>query len=126
MPCNDDAYILNKHRVFGQVFADDRVGMKGGKNLHQSMSRVQNPITKLEKWGTERGLKFNTGKTVVVIFSKSRLKESQMPNKLKVGGIDVEYSETVKYLRVTLDSKLNRGIHFNNQLTKCKQYAFTI
>ena len=67
-------YILNEHNIFGQVFADDSVGMKGGKILHQGMSRVQKSVTKLEEWGKERGLKFNASKTVVVIFTKSRLK----------------------------------------------------
>ena len=31
---DEAAYILNEHRVFGQVFADDTVGMKGENNLH--------------------------------------------------------------------------------------------
>ena len=123
---DEAVYILNEHGIFGQVFADDSVGLKGGKNLHHSMSRLQKSVTKLEEWGTDRGLKFNASKTVVVIFTKSRLKSSQLPNKLKVGGIDVDFSDTAKYLGVTLDSKLNWGIHFNNQLTKCKQYLFTL
>ena len=61
----------------------------------------------------------------MVIFSKSRLKANQLPNKLQVGGISVDYSETAKYLGVTLDNKLNWGTHFNNQINKCKQYLFT-
>ena len=69
-------YILNEHSIFGQVFVDDSVGMKKGKNLHQSMSRLQKFATKLEEWGEKRGLKFNASKTVVIIFTKSRLKNS--------------------------------------------------
>ena len=29
---DEAVYILNEHRVFGQVFADNRVGMKGEKS----------------------------------------------------------------------------------------------
>ena len=123
---DEAVYILNEHRVFGQVFADDSVGLKGGKNLHHAMSRLQKAVTKLEEWGLERGLKFNASKTVVVIFTKSRLEMSKLPNKLQVSGTDVEFSDSAKYLGVTLDCKLTWSTHFNNQLNKCKQYLFTL
>ena len=61
---DDAVIILNEHRVFGQVFADDSIAMKGGKNLHQMMSRIQKVVMDLESWGEERGLKFNATKTV--------------------------------------------------------------
>ena len=83
---DDAVLILNEHRIFGQVFTDDSIAMKGGKNLHQMMSRMQKVVTNLEEWGKERGLKFNASKTVVVIFTKARLKESEYPNKLLVSG----------------------------------------
>ena len=101
----DDAVdILNEHRVFGQVFADDSIAMKGGKNLHQMMSRIQKVVAELEKWGEERGLKFNASKTVVIVFTKSRLKTQDYPNKLLVGNKPVEFSNSVKYLGVTFDA----------------------
>ena len=122
----DDAVdILNEHRVFGQVFADDSVAMKGGKNLHQMMSRIQKVVTALETWGEKRGLKFNATKTVVIIFTKSRLKEKDYPNKLLVSNKQVEFSNNVKYLGVIFDSKLLWNEHFNSQIKKCKQYLFT-
>ena len=48
-----------------------------------------------------------------------------MPNKLLIGGNEVEFNNSVKYLGVTFDSSLTWNIHFKNQLTKCKQYLFT-
>ena len=90
------------------------------------MSRIQKVVTNLEEWGEERGLKFNASKTVVVIFTKSRLKESEYPNKLLVSGEPVEFSSQARYLGVTLDSKLLWTEHFNNQVTKCKQYLFML
>ena len=123
----DDAVdILNEHKVFGQVFADDSIAMKGGKNLHQMMSRIQKVVNELETWGEERGLRFNASKTVVILFTKSRLKTKDYPNRLLVGNEPVEYSNSVKYLGVTFDSKLLWTEHFNTQLAKCKQYLFTL
>ena len=69
--CDDAVLILNEHRVFGQVLADNSIAMKGGKNLHQMMSIIQKVVDKLEEWGEQRGLKFNATKTVVLIFTKS-------------------------------------------------------
>ena len=68
---DDAVQILNEHRVFGQIFADDSIAMKRGKNLHQMMSRIQKVVDKLEEWGEQRGLNFNATKTVVVIFTKA-------------------------------------------------------
>ena len=123
---DDAVHILNEHRVFGQVFADDSIAMKGGKNLHQMMRRIQKVVTDLEEWGQERGLKFNATKTVVIMFTKARLKEMEYPNRLIVSGEPVQFSNSVKYLGVIFDSKLLWTEHFTNQLKKCKQYLFTL
>ena len=94
----------------------------GGTNLHQMMSRVQKVITKLKKWGLTCGLTFNPFKTVVVIFTKKQLSETQKPNKLQVCGLSFPFTLSAKYLGVTLDSKLTWNVHFNTQITKCKKY----
>ena len=78
------------------------------------MSRVQKVVTCLHK------------KTVVITFTKSRLKDDEYPNKLIVDGENVKFSTAAKYLGVTLDSNLLCTEHFNNQYKKCKQYLFTL
>ena len=70
------------------------------------MSRIQKVVTELEDWGEEHGLKFYATKTVVIIFTKSRLKTKDYPNRLLVSNKPVEFSNSVKYLGVTFDSKL--------------------
>ena len=44
--------------------------------MHQMISRIQKVVTSLETWGEERGLKFHATKTVVVIFTKCRIKNA--------------------------------------------------
>ena len=56
------------------------------------MSRIQKVVTELEIWGEEHGLKFNATKTVVIIFTKGRLKPKDYPNRLLVGDKPVEFS----------------------------------
>ena len=61
--------------------------------------------TELQEWGNTAGLTFNSSKTVVIIFTKKHIKESEMPNKLKISEQDIEFSYEVKYLGVTLTVK---------------------
>ena len=68
---------------------------------------MQVAINKAQWWGTENGLTFGVAKTVVVVFSHKRNPSKNFP-KLKLNGIALDYSETVKYLGVTLGSKLRQ------------------
>ena len=70
------------------------------------MSKLQKVVNALELWGRKAGIKFNSSKTQVVIFTKKRLKPEHMPQKLRVSDQPVEFSTTAKYLGVTLDQKL--------------------
>ena len=49
-----------------------------------------------------------------------------MPNKLKISGQDIDFSHDVKYLGVTLDSRMLWDIHFNNIIKRSKQYIFML
>ena len=103
---NEAIEIINSHGAIGNGFADDCVTMITGRHLKYMMQKLQKVVTKLETWGQTAGLKFNSSKTEVVIFTKKRLRPEQMPQKLKVSGQEVEFSTTAKYLGVTLDNNL--------------------
>ena len=62
------------------------------------MSRLQKVVTGLKDWGITWGLKFNSSKTEVVIFTKSNLKVENNPKRLVVGGQKVDFSPSAKYL----------------------------
>ena len=49
-----------------------------------------------------------------------------MPNKLKISEQDIEFSHEVKYLGVTLDSKMIWDVHFSNVIKRAKQYLFML
>ena len=50
--------------------------------------------------GTTCGLTFNASKTVVILFSKSNIEKKKYEDKklVKMDGIKIPFSETVKYL----------------------------
>ena len=70
--------IINENNMVGHGFADDCCTMIAGNNLHHMMSRTQKTINKLIEWGENVGLKFNPDKTVVIVFTKANLKNTNI------------------------------------------------
>ena len=66
------------------------------------------------------------GKSVVIIFTKSNLKQYQYPNRLKMQQNRVSFTHTTKYLGVTLDSKLSWTPHWTNVVKRAKEYLFML
>ena len=62
----------------------------------------------LSQWGKKCGLTFNASKTVVLLFTKSNVVHKKYEDKklIKMDGQQIPFSDTVKYLGVTLDNKL--------------------
>ena len=123
---NDAIEIINKLGIYGTGFADDCAALVGGTNLHQLMSRMQKVVSEVEEWGKQQGLIFNPLKTEVIIFTKARLKDQEIPNKLIIGNTTVNYGHQVKYLGVMFDSKLNWILHLNDRIDKAKQTLFML
>ena len=76
-------------------------------------------LDSLTKWGRRCGLKFNPEKSVAVVFTRSN-KLPQTP--LKIDGKDIAYKKEVKYLGVTLDSKLHWKPHIDEKIKKAKRF----
>ena len=83
------------------------------------MKLIQNTIDKFIKWGKGYGLKFNSEKTVVVLFSRRLIK--RIPPKLIINQHPVPFSETMRYLGVFIDNKLTWKTHIEKTLKICKQ-----
>ena len=69
------------------------------------------------------GLTFNANKTVVLLFTKSSVIRKKYEDKklIKMDGQSIPFSETVKYLGVTLDNKLTWKTHIDEKTTACKK-----
>ena len=64
----------------------------------------------------------NAIKTQVIIFScKNNI---SLPRPIKLQGIEVEFHNTVKYLGIHLDSRLNWHKHINITAKKCTNILF--
>ena len=73
--------------------------------------------------GKTCGLKFNLEKSVVIDFSRCTEKP---PFALTIDGREIEFKTEVRYLGVTLESKLHWTHHINDKLDKMERYLAKI
>ena len=111
--------IINRYNIEGNGYADDCSALYGGRRLDHALKRLQKMLDDLTEWGKTCGLKFNPEKSVAVVFSRRR---KQPPFALKIDGGEIAFKTEVRYLGVTLDSKLHWNTHINEKLDKTKRY----
>ena len=115
--------IINRYNIEGNGYADDCSALYGGPRLDHALKRLQKMLDDLSQWGKTCGLRFNPEKSVAVIFTRRR---RQPPFNLTIDGKKIEYQTQVKYLGVTLDSKLHWTQHIDEKITKAKRYLTQI
>ena len=96
--------IINRHNIEGNGYADDCSALYGGPSLDHAISRLQKMLDELTAWGHSGGLRFNPEKSVAIVFSRRR---KTPPTKLRIDGKEIDYQQDVRYLGITLDSKLH-------------------
>ena len=115
---NPAMHIINNSDTRGTGYADDLILLRSGYSKDKSIQIIQNTLNKLTQWGKTCGLVFNPDKTVVTYFTK---KKSDLPEQcVKMGDKNIPYSDSFKYLGVTIDNKLTWKIHRDNVLQKAK------
>ncbi|KAI5735212.1 hypothetical protein M8J77_015582 [Diaphorina citri] len=106
---------LNGSRFYSIGYADDVVIIIVGKYFEILLDLMQQALRIVENWCKNEGLKVNPTKTTVVPFTRKILRNNK---KLKLFGKEIEMSEEVKYLGVTLDRKLTWNRHLEKTINK--------
>jgi hypothetical protein len=83
------------------------------------INKLQKTVDELVTWGKTCGLQFNESKTVVMHFSR---KSKVCGYKLKMNNKYLEYSNTVTYLGVLMDRRLEWKQHIEEKLHLQKDY----
>lgn len=112
---------LNSERNITAVgYADDVCILHEGLDPSTMVGRVQEKVDIIMAWAREAGITFNSMKTEAVMFTKKHTKN--YTKKIKINSIDVEYSDTVKYLGITLDKSLTWTPHLELKMKKCTKH----
>ena len=85
---------------------------------------MQKAINEAAKWAKENGLQLSPEKTVAILFNKKRAVVDTESIPLLLEGSPLQYVDTVKYLGITLDSKLTFKPHIENKIKTAKKYLF--
>jgi len=114
------------NNCFLSAFADDiAIGSTGvlGEDI---VNNLQTGMDGLQNFFTKWKIKINSGKTKAIYFTRKR-KECFKPHcKLKIEENEIEWVETVKYLGITLDSKLTFKHHINQTVDKVNKTIVTL
>ena len=94
------------------------------KNPQHAVDIIQRSLNELVEWGKTARLTFNPLKTVAILFTRAN--KLEFPNKLKMEGIEIEYSQNTRYLGVQIDYRLAWNIHFAQITKRAKQYLMQL
>jgi len=100
--------------VFG--YADDVAIIIRGSFLSILRERINKALSILQDWCIAMGLTVNPSKTTAMIFTRKYKPEPIEP--LKLWGKEITYASSVKYLGVTLDTKLSWKLHLEEKRKK--------
>ena len=103
-----------------RAYADDIFMTLGGVDVPMVINQMQKAVNEVVKWGDDNNLFFNPTKTVVVVFTRRRINLSKL-RKIKVHSTPISYSNTVKFLGITMDRSLNWSQHICERIRKGKQ-----
>lgn len=103
---------FNNSNVHVRMFADDLIIFISSKNFSQLQTELNDILRKLEKWSTMSGFLFSPEKTQLTLFTR----KYKIPPKpiFKLYGKILPYKNSIKFLGMTFDSKLNWKEHIEN------------
>ena len=110
--------------VSPKAFCDDGIMLLTGHDQHSMVDIMQQAIGKTMVFGVQEGLKFNPKKTQVMFFHRKN--KFKQPKMLKMSGLEIPYSDSVKYLGVTLDTRLRFNKHIDIKLLKAKRHLMLL
>ncbi len=114
----NDVFVNVSEDIGTSLFADDGAVWKRGRNIEYTIRKVQNAIDKVVEWGYDWGFRFSIEKTQAVLFTRKIIQEEM---RLMMYGRELERVGSIKFLGVTLYSRLTFAEHIKKMEDKCKK-----
>ena len=99
-------------------YADDILAIIVGIDLNTVVGLMQQSLNEIYQWLQAKGLKISLSKSFCVIVNQRR---KSTPPPLTLGGEEVPYVESFKYLGVIIDKNLTWKDHVTNRVKKAKK-----
>ena len=117
----NDLHVAIKHCKFHH-FADDTNLLIINKSLKQLKKLLNIDLKNLTKWLNANKILLNVSKTELIIFKPKR-KPLDFSMKIKLNGKILYLTDSVRYLGIKIDSKLNWKSHVNAMLYKVRDFV---
>lgn len=115
---------LFKGPVKATGYADDGALYLHGFDPPTMVDLMESALKLAVEWGTRHGLTMNPAKTTAMFFHRKN--KFRMPRKVKMSGVELEYSETCKYLGITLDTRLRYKVHIEQKVKSARKHILKI
>lgn len=113
---NDVVDVL-PHSIGRSLFVDDFAIWCTSLSRSALERQLQLAVTRLERWASLNGLKFSTTKTKAMHFCRRRGDCSGVP--LRLNRVTIPLEKSVRFLGLTMDSRLTYKEHLNALKKKC-------
>lgn len=107
------------------LFADDTMYYSKNHNATRAIIQVQQQLDQALEWFRRWRLKVNSTKTTAILFGHTNLENKELP-KIHINGDPIEWANSVKYLGVTFNRKLNPEPHIKNIIRKATLTRLTL
>ena len=114
----DDVLPAPPRNLKFSLFADDCAVWHSSSNAQFSASRVQMALNSIHIWGQQWGFKFSVAKSYGIIFTRNY----KIPNiTLKIGDVPIPIKDSVRFLGLHFDRRLNWSVHIEHILARCQK-----
>ena len=96
------------------TFADDTAIIAHGVSLTDVVSQITDDIGKLNEWFYYNKLTLNLDKTKLCIYFSKNINDENDPTQTNIKGVNLEVVNSLSYLGVVIDNKLQFHEHMKN------------
>ncbi|RYC80080.1 hypothetical protein BFJ63_vAg17035 [Fusarium oxysporum f. sp. narcissi] len=102
-------------------YADDTAILSIGDTVDETTAMASGAIDEMVRWGATNGVSFDSKKTEVMHFSRSKLRTAPA---VRHGDIEKHPEPALRWLGIWLDSRLSFRIHVEKWATKAQAVAY--
>jgi ribonuclease HI len=102
-------------------YADDTAILSIGDTVDETSAMASSSIAEMVRWGAENGVSFDTKKTEVMHFSRSKLRTAPA---VRHGDVEKYPEPALRWLGIWLDSRLSFRLHVEKWAAKAKAVAY--